>query len=187
MSAPLEKEVATVASPQTPTRPNAARLPVPKIPLEGDPMSLVSTPREDFDPTSHPASPFYSHPTTKTSFEQLKCASTAGFSAYDTDVEAGSKRPSHEDLTPQSTSLQKDCTVWPQRQTLLMQHKQRKRQRACYPWNVLSKKQKLAAKLATLLLIIAIGVGIGVGVSRAVGGTWYKSANQQGQVGTPSN
>ena len=201
MSPPNETELG--AWPREKTRPAPPpvaappTLQVPKISLDGAPLSQASTHADEYGPESHPASPFYSHPTTKTSIEQLKTASSGRFSHYDTDVEAGSSpRPSGE-RTPDAAAartatrgtarpgLARVDSMWPQRATLVAAHKQRKRTRGCYPWNQMTRKQKLIAKIAIALLVVGIGVVIGVCVSIAVGGTYYKSDTENSPVAPP--
>jgi hypothetical protein len=178
----LEKD--TGAASAAPAQPPAAKLHIPKISLDGAPLSSWTTREDDeYASGSHPASPFYSHPTTKTSYEQLKLHSTSHLSSYETDLEAGSTRPSRE-CKRESKRVSTRDTMWPQREALVREAKQRKRLRGCYPWNQLSSRQKLIAKIVIALLVIGIGVIIGVTVSMAVHGSYYKGQNQQGPVGT---
>lgn len=143
-------------------------------------VSRFPTPSEEYDPTStHPFSAFYSHPTTRTSFEQLKHASKTHIAVYTHNLESGTLvRASSEPPTSN-----KECTVWPgklqlQRKNLLME-----KRRGCSPWRNLTKKQKLWAQILIAFIIIGAAVGIGVGISKAVGGGVWKSNNSQTPIG----
>ncbi|SLM36236.1 hypothetical protein LPUS_00567 [Lasallia pustulata] len=143
-------------------------------------VSCCPTPSEEYDPTStHPFSAFYLHPTTRTSFEQLKSASKTHIAVYTHDLESGIlARASSE--PPRST---KECTVWPGRRQLEEKSLLMKKSRGCSPWRDLSKKQKLWARIFIALIIIGAAVGIGVGISKAVGGGVWKSSNSQTPIG----
>jgi hypothetical protein len=165
-------QVDTAPSTPAPKTPERMHLAIPKHSFDS-PLSQVPTPHSEYDsPSSHPLSAFYSHPTTRTSLEQLKCNSTSQLKVYETDVESGSKRFSMEPVNSRGTP-QKDCKVWPQKSTLMRQKLEWKKKRGCAPWNTLSKKQKLIAKIIIMLLVCGLVVGVAVGISRAVGGTVY--------------
>jgi len=141
-----------------------------------------TTPKEEYDPTSsHPFSAFYSHPTTRTSFEQLKSTSTVAIRKYDTDLEAQSRtRFSSE------PPFSKECNVWPGKHQLVEKSMAMKRSRVCHPLRKLSKRQRLWVKILIAILVIGTAVGVGVGVSKAVGAGVWKSSTQQTQIGDPS-
>lgn len=143
-------------------------------------VSRSPTLSEEYDPTStHPFSAFYSHPTTRTSFEQLKSASKTRIVVYTHDLESGTlaRAPSEP---PTST---KECTVWPGRNQLKRNNLLMKKRRGCSPWRNLSKKQKLWAQIIIAFIIVGAAVGIGVGISKAVGGGVWKSNNSQTTIG----
>ncbi|MCJ1288824.1 hypothetical protein MMC34_000354 [Xylographa carneopallida] len=168
----------------TPTRPSLALQAPP--PFEQHLMaSQCPTPTEEYDPTStHPFSAFYSHPTTRTSFEQLKSASTANVAikVYETDLESGSRtRFSSE---PPASIANKECSVWPRHHQLVRKNKALKQSRGCSPLSKLSKKQKLLVKILIALFIVGAVTAIAVGVSKAVNAGVYKSNSQQTQIGS---
>ncbi|MCJ1394277.1 hypothetical protein MMC18_007155 [Xylographa bjoerkii] len=148
--------------------------------------SQCPTPSEEYDPAStHPFSAFYSHPTTRTSFEQLKSASTANVAikVYEADLESGSRtRFSSE---PPVSIANKECNVWPGHRQLVQKSIALKQSRGCIPLRKLSKKQKLFVKILIALLIIGAVTAIGVGVSKAVNAGVYKNNNQQTPIGSP--
>lgn len=72
--------------------------------------------------------------------------------------------------------------MWPNRATLKREAKLRKKLRGWYPWNCMTSRQKTIAKVVIGLLIVGIGVAVGVSISQAVGGTWFKGANQTAPV-----
>ncbi|MCJ1366339.1 hypothetical protein MMC16_005467 [Acarospora aff. strigata] len=144
--------------------------------------SQCPTPNEEYDSTStHPFSAFYCHPTTQTSFEQLKTESNVHIKVYETDLEAGHSRKSVE---PSRRS--KDCTAMAGKNTL----KKKKDNLLCrnkHRWNPmrkLSKKQKLWVKISIALLIVGAAVGLGIGISKAVGAGVWKSTNEQRPIGS---
>ncbi|MCJ1319175.1 hypothetical protein MMC15_004508 [Xylographa vitiligo] len=168
----------------TPSRPSLALQPPP--PLEQNLMaSQCPTPTEEYDPSStHPFSAFYSHPTTRTSFEQLKSASTANIAikVYETDLESGSRtRFSSE---PPASIAHKECSVWPRHHQLVLQNKALERSRGCNPLRKLSKKQKLLVKIVIAFFIVGAVTAIAVGVSKAVNAGVYKNNTQQTQIGS---
>lgn len=142
-------------------------------------VSRSPTLSEEYDPAStHPFSAFYSHPTTRTSFDQLKSASKTQIAVYTHDIESGTLRASSE---PSRST--KECTVWPGRNQLKRKNLLMKKRRGCSPWRNLSKKQKLWAQIIIAFIIIGAAVGIGVGISKAVGGGVWKSTNSQTTIG----
>lgn len=145
-------------------------LPKPLYASHGDPSvdSLVSSdvlPAADHDPTDrgeydtasvHPFSPFYSHPTTRTSFEQRASESKINVAIYQHDLESGSRIESTD--IPRA---KKECVVWSgaaQKKSLCCQDRSR--------WNPLrnlSRRQKLLVKLLIAFLVIGVAVGLGIG------------------------
>ncbi|MCJ1448643.1 MAG: hypothetical protein MMC23_009160 [Stictis urceolatum] len=177
MSAPIGKEPASAAA--LPMSPSQAHLDLPKYSMDQNlSLSQCPTPQEEHELTAtSPFSPFYSHPTTRTSFEQ-QTASQSNLKVYETDIESGDKRFSMEPTPVNShTSPNKDCKVWPTKSTLVREKKVWKKQRGCRPWNTMTRKQKLWTKIIVLLLVIGLVVGVAVGISKAVGGTVYSDSN----------
>ncbi|KAK4971126.1 hypothetical protein LTR28_013796 [Elasticomyces elasticus] len=139
-------------------------------------------------PPPNPHSPFYAHPCTRTSLEQLRNASKTHLDIYETaatpDLEAGGGTytpfaSSTTDLPPHYSNggAAKECAVWPSKQTLKQQQLLERRRRRpcarCYCCGFMqgwSKKQRLLFQLLIALFVVAAAVGLGVGISRAVGG-----------------
>lgn len=175
---------AEVVSPSTPQRP---RLCLQKSstyisPAQSLLPSQAVTPTEEYDPNStHPFSPFYSHPTTRTSFEQHKCESKTNIHIYEKDLEAGSTPRIRQSSEPPRSV--KDCTVWPGRRQLLEKSNERKRRSGCSPLRKLTKNQRIWVKILIALIIVGAAIGIGVGVSRAVGSGVWKNINSQTRIG----
>ena len=128
-----------------------------------------------YDPTSANAcSAFYSHPSTRTSFEQQKSESNVHFQVYQHDLESGSR-------VAQSTyasNTEKD-PVWPCRAQLARQESEMRRSRTCGPFRRMSKKQKLTAQILLALLIIGAVLGLGIGLAKANHTGLYKNTNSQ--------
>ncbi|MCJ1482944.1 hypothetical protein MMC06_003110 [Schaereria dolodes] len=145
--------------------------------------SQCPTPVKEYDSTStHPYSAFYSHPTTRTSFEQQKSESRVNIQIYEQDLEAGSRILPSLDVSRSTTNKEKECTVWPGRHQIIQKEMASKR-RGGGPWSRLSKKQRILAHILIALIIVGGAVGIGVGISKAVGGGVWKSINSQSQIG----
>ena len=138
------------------------------------------TPGGEYDPTStNPFSAFYCHPTTRTSFEQLKSESNVRIQVYEADLEAGHSRKS---LDPSRKS--KECSMKAGRNALKKKGNLLMRDRNGWnPMRKLNKRQKLWAKLLIALLIVGAAVGLGIGISKAVGAGVWKSANEQAPIG----
>lgn len=153
--------------------------------------SQCPTPSEEYDATSaNPFSAFYSHPTTRTSFEQLKCSSSKiAIRLYEADLEAGSRtrfssEPPFSTLAGVAGSRKsKECTVWPCRQELEQKSLATKQTRGCTPLRKLNGRQKLWAKILIALLIVGVAVGIGIGISKAVGAGIWKNNHEQTRIG----
>lgn len=181
-------EILPSPEPSPATTPSRPQLTAPHPSMDSAMVFDCPTPTEDYDPTStHPFSPFYSHPTTRTSLEQLKNCSTSNVAikVYETDLESGSR--TRFSMEPPSSIMTKGrCKVWPDRHQLVQQSIAKKQSRGCYPWSKLSKKQKMWVKILTALCIVGAAVGIGIGVSLYVHAGVYKSNDQQGQIGRMS-
>ncbi|KAL6716377.1 hypothetical protein ACLMJK_005943 [Lecanora helva] len=135
---------------------------------------------EDYDPTSsNPFSAFYSHPRTRTSFEQAKSESNLHLPLYSHDLESGS-RITHASVVDAvlepPTRIHNDDKVWPcsrqKEKTLLeKQHEGRR----CSPFRRLSKKQKFWVKALLAILIVGAVTGLGLGISKAVNGGVFRN------------
>ncbi|KAL9127475.1 MAG: hypothetical protein Q9217_003657 [Psora testacea] len=173
--------------------------PFSKPSLESMTSTILPTPSEqeaatsaekDYDPTSsHPFSAFYSHPTTRTSLEQLKSESKINIKIYEQDLEAGSRITpaisANESAEPPNAT-RKECTMWPSKNKLIKQPNPAgtiKGSRACAPYRRLSKRQKLCAQLLIAVLIVGAATGLGIGISKAVGSGVWKSNNSQVPIG----
>ncbi|MCJ1253047.1 hypothetical protein MMC24_000854 [Lignoscripta atroalba] len=169
----------------TPDRPRLTLLGASPNTLDLTPTaSQCPTPMEEYDPTStHPFSAFYSHPTTRTSFEQLKSESKINIKIYEQDLEAGTRAQPSLDA---SRSTNKECKVWPGKHQLIQKEIEMKR-RGCRPWSLLTNKQKVWAKILIALLIVGTAVGVGIGISKTVGGGVWKNVNSQSRIGDGSD
>ena len=137
---------------------------------------------EEYDPTSsNPFSAFYSHPRTRTSFEQAKSESNLHLPLYNHDIESGSRitHASVADGMPGPLShVHKDDKMWPcsrQKEATLLE-KQQERTR-CAPYSRLSKKQKFWVQAVVALIVIGAFTGLGLGISKAVGGGVFKNSH----------
>lgn len=130
----------------------------------------------------NPCSAFYSHPTTRTSFEQHRIESKTHLEIYEKDLELGTT-PMRVSTEPINSPRNKDCPVWPGQERLLQQHLATKRKRGCHPMRNLSKQQKLFVKVLIIFLIVGGATGIGIGISKAVGAGVWKTANTQAPIG----
>ena len=137
-----------------------------------------AAPKDEYDTASvHPFSPFYSHPTTRTSLEQRKSESKVNIAIYQHDLESGSRIAHSTDIP----KIKKECTVWPgtsQKKTLCCQSGSR--------WNPLrnlSKRQKLLVKILFALFVVGAAVGLGIGIAKATGTGVWKNANSQSPIG----
>ncbi|CAF9906172.1 MAG: hypothetical protein HETSPECPRED_006090 [Heterodermia speciosa] len=128
--------------------------------------------KEEYDPTStNPCSPFYSHPTTRTSFEQQKTESKTNIRIYEHDLESGSQVvvPMKRESKASVEKIGKKDLCCPRR--------------SFNPMRRLSKKQKLWIKLVIALAIVGAAVGLGLGIAKATGTGVWKNANAQTQIG----
>ncbi|MCJ1467411.1 hypothetical protein MMC07_006035 [Pseudocyphellaria aurata] len=148
------------------------------------------TPTEDQTPTDenppsarHPFSPFYLHPTTRTSLEQHQSESKVHIRVHEQDLEAGSS------IFPSSevSRNHKEHAVWPcNNQKYKNSSMKDMRKGGCGPLRRLSRKQRLVAKLLIGLIVVGAAVGIGIGISKAVGAGVWKNANSQERIGSGS-
>jgi len=172
-------------------------------------MDLTTIPTKnlevaDLTQTKNCASPFYCHPTTTTSAEQLK-AVTIPYTASNrasmdrdtlhrtngTSIQASEHNSELPPKTPKSMvtiatteASGRSSNVWPDRKDLEEQRNADKQRRMCFCLRGLTKKQRLLVKLMVGFLIIAIAVSIGVGTSIAVGGRVYRGSNSSVPVGS---
>lgn len=142
--------------------------------------------RDDYPPSSHhPFSPFYSHPTTRTSLEQKKSESKVRFQIYEHDLEAGSRVTQFTQPEP-AQYYHTDDAVWPS--SRVRKHHEAmcksRGQNSCSPFKHLSKKQKFWVKVLIAVVIIGAITGLGVGITKAVGGGVFRtSANSSAPIG----
>lgn len=136
--------------------------------------SLQEDHAADFDPSigAKPCSPFYCHPTTTTSREQLRCdAQLPGRGYCSQDLESGMRTPAKRSMDiskPQSSKL------W----------QQKEKRRRCDYFKALSRKQRMAVKIFIAILIVGTMVGIAVGITAAVGGGVWRANNRQTSIGS---
>ena len=210
----LQKELKVIVDTSPPLTPNSPNHPNLKLSVPRAKEAQVSgsqapTPTEEFYPFStNPISPFYSHPQTRTSFEQLRQSISQRTSypqapapaygshltspAYSSvDLELGEKlggpptypRPSFDpSMAPSSLGSRnpKPCTVWPGQEHFRMKRKEMKRSRGCWPLRNLGKKQRRWVQALLVLLVIGAAVGAGIGISIRTGaGVYHGNGNQQ--------
>ena len=145
-----------------------------------------ATSRDDYPPSSdHPFSPFYSHPTTRTSLEQKRSESKVRFQIYEHDIEAGSRVTQFTQPEPAQHS-HTDDTVWPSSK-VRKQHEamMKSKEHSSYsPFKRMSKKQKFCAQVLIAIVIIGAITGLGVGITKAVGGGVFRtSSNSSAPIG----
>lgn len=149
-----------------------------------------ATSRDDYPPSSdHPFSPFYSHPTTRTSLEQKKSESKVRFQIYEHDLEAGSRVTQFTQPEP-AQHCQRDDAVWPS-DKVRKQHEamaKSKKHGLYSPFRHMSKKQKFWVKVLIAIVIIGAITGLGVGITKAVGGGVFRtSSNSSAPIGNADN
>lgn len=114
------------------------------------------------------------------------------------DLEAGASTPlARNEENPftskVSVDINKECTMWPSKQTLIDNRKAEKKRRrdgklcgGCGPvrdfWATFTKRQKLISKIVVAILLVAAMVGIAVGVTVAVNGTVYASEDSTQRI-----
>lgn len=185
MSLYHEKAVMGVHVDRSKTQMQSTHLPLPNALMENaSDVSLVSTepattPTAEYDPTSqHPFSAFYSHPTTRTSFEQHMSESKTHIQVYDHDLEAASQTFSSSDI-PRTT---KECSGKSGMKRSSKANLCMKKNTSRSPLRGLSRKQKLWVKILIAMVVVGAAVGIGIGISRAVGAGVWKSKNSQTKI-----
>ena len=135
--------------------------------------------RDDYPPSSnHPFSPFYSHPTTRTSLEQKKSESKVRFQIYEHDLEAGS-RATQFTQPEQVRYYHTDDAVWPSSKVRKQQEVMvtSKEHNSYSPFKRMSKKQKFWIKVLFAVVIVGAITGLGVGITKAVGGGVFRTSN----------
>ena len=128
-----------------------------------------ATSRDDYPPSSdHPFSPFYSHPTTRTSLEQKKSESKVRFQIYEHDLEAGSRVTQFTQPEP-AQQCHTDDTVWPSSK-VRKQHEamvKSMEHHSYSPFKRMSKMQKFWVQAFIGIVIIGAITGLGVGITKA--------------------
>ncbi|KAK2767542.1 hypothetical protein FQN54_003700 [Arachnomyces sp. PD_36] len=134
-------------------------------------LSPTTPAEEEFDPSldAKPYSPFYRHPTTRTSLEQLKSETKFGRGCSQ-DLEAGTRIRMSGDMAANCHRL----SGWNQKKPT--------KHRALNCLRGLTKGQRLAVKLIIAVVVVGGMVGIGLGISKAVGGGFWKSEGQASDI-----
>lgn len=149
-----------------------------------------ATSRDDYPPSSdHPFSPFYSHPTTRTSLEQKKSESKVRFQIYEHDLESGSRATQFTQPEP-AQHYPTDDAVWPSSK-VRGQHEamvKSKEHNSCSPLRRMSKHQKFWIKVLVAIVIVGAITGLGVGITKAVGGGVFRTSdNSSAPIGNINN
>lgn len=195
----------------------ATIVPQEQRPLEDDltlPQRVLDTPnltpaasREDLTPSVSerripPHSPFYTHQPDSLDRVHTRTSSKANVAVNEKDLEAGVRTPLAADAEQPftgkvSVDCNKECTMWPSKQTLMQSRKSEKKKRrdqrmlGCGPvrdfWAKFTKRQRLYIKIAMALFFIAVIVAIAVGITVAVNGTVYVSDGHQEQIPEPGD
>ncbi|KAI7681905.1 hypothetical protein KC322_g14100 [Hortaea werneckii] len=170
------------------------------------PVLTPSTSHEDMTPAYSekpipPHSPFYQHP--PASFERIHSRQTSKnhLGVYEKDLESGvgggESNPNlatpltipADDENPFTSKISidanKECRMWPSRQTLTQQRAAQKTKRraargwaGCAPlrewWTKrFTKRQRWWIRIAIAVVVVGVMVAIGVGISKAVHGSYY--------------
>ncbi|OTA30353.1 hypothetical protein BTJ68_09302 [Hortaea werneckii EXF-2000] len=162
------------------------------------PVLTPSTSHEDMAPAYSekpiipPHSPFYQHP--PASFERVHSRQT---SKNHLGVQQPRNSPYNaaDDENPFTSKISidanKECRMWPSRQTLTQQRAAQKTKRraargwaGCAPlrewWTTrFTKRQRLWIRIAIALVLVGVMVAIGVGISKAVHGSYYSSGERK--------
>lgn len=145
-------------------------------PCSSNPFFEATT-KEHYDPSSsHPFSAFYSHPTTRTSFEIAKSQSNVHVAVYSHDLESGS-RITQAESTHGGRHHKEDDKVWPCQRKMREKQLAKKRGKWCDPLGRLSKKQKIVVQTLIVLLLVGAITGLSIGISKAVGGGVFRTSN----------
>lgn len=177
-------------------------LPVADSPALTPAVSRDGSQLSDYDNRPIPPhSPFYQHPPAS---HEVVAHSRSNSGKLDTTV--FEKDVEHGNATPLSPSSEehpfgknvaivdnKECEMWPSKQTLKQKYQQAKKQRreqrggvfapVANRWAKLNKKQKLWTKLAIALFLVGVAVAIGVGISVAVKGSYYVTDGSSKDIG----
>ena len=163
VSLPVHPIVEDIDSATTLT-PTASNYPSPRINDEGH--------------TSSPSSPFYCHPSTRTSCDMTKTECKPFVDVYNVDLEkverdrtARKERRCKSGLAPWP-GTKVDDNPFP-----------RSRRHIVSPMKGMSPRKKLLIKLFIALIIVSVAVAIGLGVSKAVGAGIWKSDGQTRPIG----
>lgn len=190
----------------TPAKKSTDEITLP-APVLDSPVLTPAVSREDLTPTSSEPripihSPFYTHP--PASFERAHSRQNSKDigAVNEKDLEAGVRTPlapdsDHPFASKVSVDCNKECRMWPSKQTLIQSRKAEKKKRrngklcSCGPardlWSKFTKRQKLYIKIGLILLVLGIVAAIAVGVSIAVNGTVYVSNGQNANIPNPGN
>ncbi|WPH01149.1 Hypothetical protein R9X50_00398400 [Acrodontium crateriforme] len=182
---------ATVVPATAPMKPAALQPPTLESPALTPVASRDGAYSEvDMPTAATPQSPFYQHPPASFERVQSRPQSKQMLEPFEKDLEAGNITPlsSTSDENPFASKISlernKECKMWPSRQTLMQakqadKHKKRTNRgcTGCAPirakWEAYSKCQRLMIKMCIALLVIGVVVAIAVGVTKAVNGSVY--------------
>ena len=178
-------------------------------PIHSSPALTPAASREDLTPEFSerrrvpPHSPFYQH--NPDSFERTHSRqnSKVNVAVNEKDLESGVQTPltaggEHPFAGKVSVDCNKECRMWPSKQTLMQTRKAEKKKRrdqqwcgGCGPlhdfWARFTKRQKLFLKIALALFLLGVVVAIAVGITVAVNGTVYVSQGHQEQIPQPGD
>lgn len=95
---------------------------------------------------------------------------------YETDIEAMTTQQSSDRLNRQSmANLDPNCSQWPGKDHWKQKARAAKmNNRSCQCFSSLSRRARIALKIAIILLIVGIAVGVGFGVSKPLGAKIWK-------------
>lgn len=127
-----------------------------------------------------------------------RAGSKTHINVFEKDLEAGQSTPlavADQDnpfRSKVSVDCNKECKMWPSRQTLMQTHlaeKQRRRDGRCcggfgqvqdYFHSRFDKRQRLWIKILIAVFIVGVAIALGVGISKAVGsGVWSSNGGTQ--------
>jgi hypothetical protein len=148
-------------------------------------------------------SPFYQHP--PASFERAHSRQNSKDVAVvnEKDLEAGVRTPlagdsEHPFASKVSVDCNKECRMWPSKQTLIQSRKAEKKKRrdgkfcgGCGPvrdfWGRFTARQRLYIKIALALFLLGVVVAIAVGITVAVNGTVYVGDGNSASIPEPGD
>ena len=178
----------------------------PPRPVFESPALTPAVSREDLTPEFSerripPHSPFYQHPSD--SFERGHSRQNSNVVVNEKDLESGLRTPlapytEHPFTGKVSVDCNKECRMWPSKQTLIQSRKEEKKRKrdqkmcgGCGPvldfWARFNKRQKLFMKIALVVFLLGIIAAIAVGITIAVNGTVYVSQGQTESIPNPSD